>query len=111
MFERESKRERILEARMRELRLKMKVKSGQQGPGGGGGATGDQTSGSDQDVLDAEVEYRQIVEREAKAQQAPPTVDHILGIYNFVIAYIFKKINKPFEKFMNYIVNYTINFF
>ena len=89
MFERESKRERILEARMRELRLKMKVRSG-QAPGGGAGAT-DQISGNDQDIFDAEVEFRQIVEKEGKAQQAPPTTDNILGkIYNLNIIHIFQ---------------------
>lgn len=117
MFERESKRERILEARMREIRLKMKVRSG-QAPGGGAGAT-DQISGNDQDVLDAETEFRQIVEKEAKAQQAPPTTDNILGnntinINSVKISYknnIFQTKEKKYnsnKKCMNFSINQRI---
>merc|ERR1711983_593001 len=68
MFERETRREKILEARNKELRLKEKTK-GILGLGGGlMGATGDQKGDGDEEeedpIMKAEKEFFQIIKEE-----------------------------------------------
>ncbi|KAF5286702.1 hypothetical protein FQA39_LY16185 [Lamprigera yunnana] len=76
MFERESKREKILEARNRELRLKLKTKSATAIPTGSAqhldkGAKPSQLSlGTDPAVKAAEEEFFQIIENEQKRTPA-----------------------------------------
>lgn len=62
ILDRENKRERILEARMRELRLKMR-----QDHGGPQVTESDPTAG-DKDLIEATTEYEQTV-KELQAQQ------------------------------------------
>ncbi|XP_072936986.1 dynein axonemal intermediate chain 2-like [Epargyreus clarus] len=62
MFERESKRERILEARMREIRLKLR-----QAEEGSVASAGEQEPVGDRDLADAAAEYLQAVRKELAA--------------------------------------------
>ncbi|CAH0726408.1 unnamed protein product, partial [Brenthis ino] len=62
IFERESKRERILEARMREFRLKLR-----QTEGGGSPVVSEVEVAGDRDLADATTEYMQIVKKELAA--------------------------------------------
>lgn len=62
MFERESKRERILEARMREFRLKLR-----QAEEGSVASAGEAEPVGDRDLADAAAEYLQAVRKELAA--------------------------------------------
>lgn len=62
MFEREAKRERILEARLREIRLKMR--QAEEGSPGGGSTTDMDYALGDKDLAEATAAYTQQVKRE-----------------------------------------------
>ncbi|GBP14928.1 Dynein intermediate chain 2, axonemal [Eumeta japonica] len=62
MFERESKRERILEARLREIRLKLK--QAEEPPAVVGSALAIDPTVGDRDLLQAQAEYFQIAKKE-----------------------------------------------
>lgn len=61
IFERESKRERILEARMREFRLKLRT------AGEGSPVASDTEVTGDRDLSDAATEYMHLVKKELAA--------------------------------------------
>ncbi|XP_050305470.1 dynein intermediate chain 3, ciliary [Anthonomus grandis grandis] len=81
MFERESKREKILEARNRELRLKMKTKQPQQGDAIDEESIGENLESisdhifADNSVKQAEADFYEIFEKEKRAAAPPPEAE------------------------------------
>lgn len=106
MFERESKREKILEARNRELRLKMKTKSAQQlGAESEAELKEKEASqisfGSDPEVVAAEAEFFRVIDVELKGFDpnakgvlfsSKPFLNSSRIIYNVFIIILLQKI-------------------
>jgi len=72
MFERETRREKILDARQREIRLKERGKTEGSKAEGEDGEKGDEEPFEEEDLYDkAEKEFFAIIEQEKKKQPAP----------------------------------------